>query len=80
MRTFAYLKPSSVSEALSLLERRGNRARLMAGGTDVLWGHGHQQEPIPDSLRGRGKWAGFPSVAALDSNFVHTLTAVRILE
>lgn len=39
MRTFQYLKPGSLSEALHLLEKYGEKARLIAGGTDlmVLW-------------------------------------------
>jgi carbon-monoxide dehydrogenase medium subunit len=39
VRTFEYLKPTSVGEAVELLERYGPEARLIAGGTDlmVLW-------------------------------------------
>ena len=39
MRTFEYLKPTSVGEAIDLLERYGGEARLIAGGTDlmILW-------------------------------------------
>ncbi|MEJ2718743.1 MAG: xanthine dehydrogenase family protein subunit M [Deltaproteobacteria bacterium] len=39
MRTFEYLKPTSLQDALELLDRHGDKARLIAGGTDlmVLW-------------------------------------------
>lgn len=36
MRDFEYLAPRSVDEALKLLEQYGERAVVMAGGTDVL--------------------------------------------
>lgn len=39
MRTFDYLKPASIRETLHLLAEHGPRARVIAGGTDlmVLW-------------------------------------------
>lgn len=36
MRTFEYLKPTSVEEALELLAQYGDRAKVIAGGTDVM--------------------------------------------
>jgi carbon-monoxide dehydrogenase medium subunit len=36
MRPFQYLTPSTVDEAISLLESRGETARYVAGGTDLL--------------------------------------------
>ena len=36
MRPFSYLRPKSVSEALTLLQKHGNQARLIAGGTDLV--------------------------------------------
>lgn len=36
VRTFEYLKPTSVKEALELLDRYGEKAKLIAGGTDVM--------------------------------------------
>lgn len=36
MRPFAYCAPSSVDEAVALLVERGERARPLAGGTDLL--------------------------------------------
>jgi carbon-monoxide dehydrogenase medium subunit len=35
---FDYLRPSSIEEAIDLLQRYGNRAMLIAGGTDVMVG------------------------------------------
>ena len=36
MRTFEYLKPTSVKEALQLLDQYGEKAKLIAGGTDLM--------------------------------------------
>jgi carbon-monoxide dehydrogenase medium subunit len=36
MHSFEYAEPSSISEAVALLARHGDRARILAGGTDVL--------------------------------------------
>jgi CO/xanthine dehydrogenase FAD-binding subunit len=36
MRPFTYQAPASVAEAVTLLAGRGDRARLLAGGTDLL--------------------------------------------
>jgi CO/xanthine dehydrogenase FAD-binding subunit len=36
MRTFAYARPATVAEAVALLEEHGPRARLLAGGTDLI--------------------------------------------
>jgi len=36
VRTFDYLKPTSLGEALELLDKYGDAARLLAGGTDVM--------------------------------------------
>ncbi len=36
MHTFEYLKPKSIDEAISLMESHGERARYIAGGTDIL--------------------------------------------
>jgi carbon-monoxide dehydrogenase medium subunit len=36
MEKFEYLMPSSIDEAISLLASHGERARLVAGGTDVM--------------------------------------------
>jgi carbon-monoxide dehydrogenase medium subunit len=47
VRTFEYLKPTTVQEALDLLDRYGESARLIAGGTDamVMW---KKKEISPD--------------------------------
>ena len=36
MNKFRYLKPQTLEEALSLLEQHGEKAKLLAGGTDVI--------------------------------------------
>ena len=36
MRSFEYIAPTSVSDALDVLERLSPTAKLMAGGTDLL--------------------------------------------
>jgi CO/xanthine dehydrogenase FAD-binding subunit len=36
VRTFDYLKPASLDEALAMLDRYGDKAKLIAGGTDVM--------------------------------------------
>lgn len=36
MRTFEYLKPTSTDEALKLLARHGEQAKVIAGGTDLM--------------------------------------------
>ena len=36
MRTFEYLKPASLDEALAMLDQYGDKAKLVAGGTDVM--------------------------------------------
>jgi CO/xanthine dehydrogenase FAD-binding subunit len=36
VRTFHYFKPTSITEALDLLNQYGDRAKIVAGGTDVM--------------------------------------------
>jgi len=36
MQAFTYLRPATVDEALGLLEEHGDKARLLAGGTDLV--------------------------------------------
>ena len=36
MKKFDYLRPKTIDEALSLLNQYGKRAKLIAGGTDVI--------------------------------------------
>lgn len=64
MRRYDYLKPRTVEEALLLLDRFGDRGRLIAGGTDlIVWLR--QKKLSPDvliSLR------GIPGLDHIDSN------------
>ena len=41
-----YFEPKSVSEALSLLKRYGEGAKVVAGGTDVLVDMKFKEEPL----------------------------------
>jgi len=36
MRSFAYVRPTSVAEAVALLAEHGPAARILAGGTDLI--------------------------------------------
>ena len=36
MKSFEYVRPESMREALALLEQEGDRSRVLAGGTDLL--------------------------------------------
>jgi CO/xanthine dehydrogenase FAD-binding subunit len=36
VRTFEYLKPTSIGDALSLLSQHGEKAKVIAGGTDLM--------------------------------------------
>ncbi len=36
MRTFAHFNPRTIDEAVAILQRYGNKARVIAGGTDIL--------------------------------------------
>ena len=38
MIRYDYLKPASIEEAIRLLQTHGNKAMLIAGGTDVMVG------------------------------------------
>ena len=36
IRDFEYFEPATIDEAISLLVRYGNKAKVLAGGTDLL--------------------------------------------
>ena len=36
MRTFTHFNPRTIDEAVAILQRYGNKARVLAGGTDIL--------------------------------------------
>jgi CO/xanthine dehydrogenase FAD-binding subunit len=44
-RFMDYFEPQTVSEALSLLAKYGEEARVIAGGTDVLVDMKYKEEP-----------------------------------
>ncbi|MCL5734284.1 MAG: FAD binding domain-containing protein, partial [Actinobacteria bacterium] len=46
MRAFEYLAPKSIEEALDVLSKVGNKAMVMAGGTDlIVWMQRHEISP-----------------------------------
>lgn len=49
MHTFEYLRPKSIDEAISLMESHGERARYIAGGTDILL-RIKEKKVLPDFL------------------------------
>ena len=71
MRPFAYARPNGLSEALSLLAEHGPRARLLAGGTDVLvrLRLGHMRPKIVVDVK---------HIGALGSDVVETDGGLRI--
>ncbi len=44
--TMDYFDPKSISEAISILSKWGERARIIAGGTDVMVDMKHKEEPV----------------------------------
>ncbi|MDI7260846.1 MAG: xanthine dehydrogenase family protein subunit M [Thermodesulfobacteriota bacterium] len=64
MKRFDYLKPKTLDEALSLLNRYGNKARLIAGGTDVIVMI-KQKKLFPDILI---SLQGVPGLGQIDYN------------
>lgn len=49
LRPFEYLEPASVSEAVEMLTRHGERARIFAGGTDLVISM-KKRQIVPDYL------------------------------
>ena len=61
---FEYLDPKTVEEACSLLSQHGDKARLIAGGTDLLIIMKHK-EVTPEYLVGL---KGIPNLDSIDAN------------
>lgn len=64
MKKFDYLKPHTLDEALILLDQYGNRAQLIAGGTDVIVMI-KQKKLFPDVLI---SLQGIPGLGQIDYN------------
>ena len=50
LRPFEYFKPTSLDEALQILTHYGDRARILAGGTDLLVDLKHRKSRSPDAV------------------------------
>ena len=51
LRPFEYLEPGSVSEAVDMLVRYGDKARIFAGGTDLVISM-KKRQMVPEYLIG----------------------------
>ena len=56
--TFEYHTPASVAEALDLITRFGNKARFIAGGTDLLIAM-KNREATPEHLISLCQYSGY---------------------
>jgi carbon-monoxide dehydrogenase medium subunit len=66
MRRFEYVEPSTLTEAVALLAERGDQARVLAGGTDVLTAlkeSGHRQGDPLEWVVSIGRIAGLDGLA-----------------
>jgi len=54
MKRFDYLEPSTVEETLDLLHRYGNKAKVLAGGTDLIV-QMKQRKVVPELVIGLGR-------------------------
>ncbi len=61
-----YFNVASVAEALELLERFGNRARIIAGGTDIILEMERGQRPDVDVLIDISRVSGLDKIAVED--------------
>jgi xanthine dehydrogenase iron-sulfur cluster and FAD-binding subunit A len=64
---FAYLEPESVPEAVQMLQEHGARAKVLAGGTDLIV-HLKMERSAPDALISLGKIPGLDRIAIRDGH------------
>jgi xanthine dehydrogenase iron-sulfur cluster and FAD-binding subunit A len=77
---FDYLEPVSLQEAVALLARHGDRARVLAGGTDLLV-HMKMERVAPRALISIGKIPGLDRIALQDGHLhVGARATIRAIE
>jgi xanthine dehydrogenase iron-sulfur cluster and FAD-binding subunit A len=64
---FDYCEPGSVQEAVALLSQYGNRAKILAGGTDLLV-HIKMERVAPEAVISIGKIPGLDRIAIQDGH------------
>ncbi len=64
---FDYVEPASVQEAVALLAQYGNRAKVLAGGTDLLV-HIKMERVAPEAVISIGKIPGLDRIAIQDGH------------
>jgi carbon-monoxide dehydrogenase medium subunit len=80
IKRFDYLEPASLQEALELLARHGGRARVLAGGTDLLV-HMKMERVAPKALISIGNIPGLDRIALQDGHLhVGALATIRAIE
>jgi carbon-monoxide dehydrogenase medium subunit len=70
-RIIRYETPTSVGDALALLDESGGRARLIAGGTDLLLELDRNVRPGVDTLIDIGRIPGLAEIRQDDSGTIH---------
>ena len=77
---FAYLEPGSVAEAVQLLQEHGPRAKVLAGGTDLIV-HLKMERSAPEALISLGKIPGLDRIAIRDGHLhLGARATIRALE
>jgi xanthine dehydrogenase iron-sulfur cluster and FAD-binding subunit A len=79
VQEFEYLEPASVQEAISLLNERGDRAQVLAGGTNLLvWMKMEQRSP--ECLVNITKIPGLQGMSSHDGQLdIGALTTIRTI-
>src|SRR5512136_516740 len=67
VQRFAYLEPASVAEAIQMLQEHGPRAKVLAGGTDLIV-HMKMERSAPEAVISLGKIAGLDRIAVRDGH------------
>lgn len=79
VQEFEYLEPTSVRDAIALLSQYGDRARVLAGGTDLIV-QIKMERAAPECLISIGKIAGLDTVAFQgDELHIGARTSIRAI-
>ena len=77
---FAYLEPVSVAEAVRILQEHGPRAKVLAGGTDLIV-HMKMERSAPEVVVSLGKIPGMDRIAIRDGQMsLGARATIRALE